>query len=304
MMEQFSMVLLVAALATGLVTSIVTTTYMQDRQPEFFRYFLTNILLFNLLILFGLVFRYLKIQLQNPELGAFFFILPVLLAVMAALKLGWLYAYVLMNKSLPVDNVPKQAVLMLTRVGLGLLFVYMLVTVAAWFMPSGVLQQTGIIVFESIIIGGALLATLQLLLTALQLPKNPRRLSIMVFSAYHIALLGIILTVMVLGWLEPGPQKLTQIFANGGFLILFNLFPLIWLHWFQPLQPASELEKYEVFAITRREREIVKLIQSGKNNQEIADELFISVATVKDHNHNIFKKTGVRNRLELSNLFR
>jgi hypothetical protein len=46
------------------------------------------------------------------------------------------------------------------------------------------------------------------------------------------------------------------------------------------------------------------LIQSGKTNQEIADQLFISLATVKDHNHNIFRKCGVRNRLELSNLFR
>ena len=38
-------------------------------------------------------------------------------------------------------------------------------------------------------------------------------------------------------------------------------------------------------------------------NQEIADKLFISVATVKDHNHNIFKKCGTRNRLELASLF-
>jgi len=46
------------------------------------------------------------------------------------------------------------------------------------------------------------------------------------------------------------------------------------------------------------------LINAGKTNQEIADELFISVATVKDHNHNLFRKSGVRNRLELANLFR
>ena len=48
----------------------------------------------------------------------------------------------------------------------------------------------------------------------------------------------------------------------------------------------------------------IMLIQAGKTNQEIADELFISVATVKDHNHNLFRKCGVRNRVELANLFR
>lgn len=297
------MVVLVVALATGLVTSIVATTYMQARQTEFFRYFLTNILLFNLLILSGLVFRHLTIQLQNPELREFTFILPGLLAIMAALKLSWLYAYILMNKSLPLDIVPKQAAVILTRAGLSIFIIYLLVTVAAWFMPLAVLQQSGIIVFETIIIGGALLATLQLLVTVLQLPKGPQRLSIMVFSTYHITLMGVILVVMVLGWLQPGPQKLAQLLANGGFLFLFNLFPLVWLRWFQPSQPITGLEKFESFNITRREREIIILIQSGKSNQEIADELFISIATVKDHNHNIFKKAGVRNRLELSNLF-
>jgi len=303
MVEQLSMLVLVVALATGLITSVVATTYMKSGQPEFFRYFLTNILLFNLLILSGLVFRYLTIQLQNPELQAYSFILPSVLVVMAALKLSWLYAYILMNKSLPVMITPKRTAMMLARAGLGIFFIYLLVSTAAWFMHMGVLQQAGIIVFEAIIIGGALLATLQLLVTALQLPINSRRRSIMIFSAYHILLMSIILSVLVLGWLQPGPQKLGQLLANGGFLVLFNLFPLIWLRWFPPLQSSSELELFESLGITRRERDIIKLIQCGMTNQEIADELYISVVTVKDHNHNIFKKSGVRNRLELSNLF-
>ena len=97
MSEQLSLMVLVVALAAGLVTSIVATTYMQTRQPVFFRYFLTNILLFNLLILLGLVLRYLQIQLQAPELRSYTVILPVLLVVMAACKLGWLYAFIFMN---------------------------------------------------------------------------------------------------------------------------------------------------------------------------------------------------------------
>ena len=63
-------------------------------------------------------------------------------------------------------------------------------------------------------------------------------------------------------------------------------------------------ELFEQYKISKREKEIVLLICQGKSNQQIADELFISIATVKDHIHHIFQKTSVRNRVQLYNLFR
>jgi len=57
------------------------------------------------------------------------------------------------------------------------------------------------------------------------------------------------------------------------------------------------------YDLTDREMEVVKLICEGKSNQEIADILFVSIDTIKDHNHNIFIKTGVKNRTQLTNLF-
>ena len=38
------------------------------------------------------------------------------------------------------------------------------------------------------------------------------------------------------------------------------------------------------------------------SNQEISDSLYISLQTVKDHVHRIFTKTGVKNRVQLTNL--
>ncbi len=58
------------------------------------------------------------------------------------------------------------------------------------------------------------------------------------------------------------------------------------------------------FKISKREREVIDLICEGKTNKEIEDRLFISIQTVKDHIYRIYQKTGVRNRVELSNLFR
>jgi ligand-binding sensor domain-containing protein/DNA-binding CsgD family transcriptional regulator len=55
----------------------------------------------------------------------------------------------------------------------------------------------------------------------------------------------------------------------------------------------------EKFAISKREAEIVRLLLAGKSNQEIENELFIAMATVKIHVHNIFRKVKVKNRLQL-----
>lgn len=50
--------------------------------------------------------------------------------------------------------------------------------------------------------------------------------------------------------------------------------------------------------LTKRETEILSQIQGGKTNQEIADELVISVHTVKRHITNLYGKMQVRNRTE------
>ena len=64
-------------------------------------------------------------------------------------------------------------------------------------------------------------------------------------------------------------------------------------------QLSSFARKYE---ISKREKEVVQLICKGHSNQEISEALFISLQTVKDHVHRIFTKTGVKNRVQLTNL--
>jgi DNA-binding NarL/FixJ family response regulator len=50
--------------------------------------------------------------------------------------------------------------------------------------------------------------------------------------------------------------------------------------------------------LTRREREIVELIDAGLSNKQIATTLSIELATVKNHVHNILGKLGVERRAE------
>lgn len=51
--------------------------------------------------------------------------------------------------------------------------------------------------------------------------------------------------------------------------------------------------------LTAREREVLALLLDGKDNQNIASELYLAVGTVKAHTHNILKKAGCANRQEL-----
>jgi DNA-binding CsgD family transcriptional regulator len=67
----------------------------------------------------------------------------------------------------------------------------------------------------------------------------------------------------------------------------------------------SKLNEFaEVYEISRREKEVIQLISKGLSNQEIGDSLYISLQTVKDHIHRIFVKTGVKNRVQLTNMIR
>jgi LuxR family maltose regulon positive regulatory protein len=50
--------------------------------------------------------------------------------------------------------------------------------------------------------------------------------------------------------------------------------------------------------LSEREREVLCLVANGMSNQEIADELILSIGTVKAHVHNIYGKLGVQSRTQ------
>ncbi len=65
------------------------------------------------------------------------------------------------------------------------------------------------------------------------------------------------------------------------------------------LEPKQSLG--EEMMITKREKEILTLLLSGKGNKEIAEALDISKRTAEVHRFNLMKKLKVKNLMELSN---
>lgn len=64
------------------------------------------------------------------------------------------------------------------------------------------------------------------------------------------------------------------------------------------LQNASKEEI--TVDLSRRELSIIKLVGEGKTNKEIADDLYLSIGTVKNHITQILQKTGLRDRTQLA----
>lgn len=57
------------------------------------------------------------------------------------------------------------------------------------------------------------------------------------------------------------------------------------------------------FGLTRREQQLIPLIERGLSNKEIANHLKLSEQTVKNHVHRILRKTGVSDRLRIGEIY-
>ena len=79
-----------------------------------------------------------------------------------------------------------------------------------------------------------------------------------------------------------------------------NKKPLLFLY-FSPEEYELNLSKRIMrYGLSKRQAEVVFLLNQGLTNKEIGSKLFISKYTVENHLKSIFQKMGVKNRTELS----
>jgi NarL family two-component system response regulator LiaR len=70
----------------------------------------------------------------------------------------------------------------------------------------------------------------------------------------------------------------------------------------QALIQSNHVRNDTGFDLTEKEREILAFLTKGLSNQEISNQLHISISTVKYHTANIFSKLGVRNLVEATTI--
>lgn len=130
-------------------------------------------------------------------------------------------------------------------------------------------------------------------------------------------------TILILTLVISGAVQLPLLMLNNiqafqpAFAFLFFLTnTLFCLFFVYALKPYLHLEEektdaelnftsfFEMYGITPRESEVILEIYSGKTNKEIADKLFVTVQTIKDHTHRIYQKTNIKNRTLLASELR
>lgn len=63
-------------------------------------------------------------------------------------------------------------------------------------------------------------------------------------------------------------------------------------------RPILNTELAHQVSLSKREIEVLQLISEGYSNQEIADQLYVSLSTVKTHVSNLFSKLNVQRRTQ------
>jgi len=100
---------------------------------------------------------------------------------------------------------------------------------------------------------------------------------------------------------DAGPELLTQAIhaaANGEALIAPNVAVRLLAAFAQV--PTGRPTQQPIEPLTAREEEVLLTVARGLTNAEIADELHISLSTVKTHLASLMGKLVVRNRVEIA----
>jgi DNA-binding NarL/FixJ family response regulator len=138
----------------------------------------------------------------------------------------------------------------------------------------------------------------------------------------HIIIYGISLAILLvlLNWLKLRLVIIDHAFEvyNGAIALIFTGIG-IWvaLKLARPKEKIVVVEKEVVVEkngpftvneselnrlnLSKRELEVLQLMAQGLSNQEIADQLFVSLSTVKTHANNLFDKMGVERRTQAIN---
>jgi DNA-binding NarL/FixJ family response regulator len=102
---------------------------------------------------------------------------------------------------------------------------------------------------------------------------------------------------------DAGPVLLVEAVraaARGDALVSPSVTVRLLQHFAAAGAAPSSARAQPIEPLTEREEEVLRAVALGRTNAELADELYISLSTVKSHLATLMTKLGARNRVELA----
>ncbi len=300
------MVVLIYILAFAASTAVIGLAYSlyRIRQIRLFRYYIYYLVLLDVCVLINLFFTYLeRVMPGTGFMGSSEAVEVIIDLTGTAFGGGIVYWQVqAIYGTLFRNPLPALRGILVGLVILGVVATAFLALLdPPWF--TGSLFDVARIV-NLLIIAIAAIVNLHVFIFTLA-RKDDYPQIVRLFAGFHL----VVFVALLVGFFLPLP------IASPLLAVIFlamNLIPLALLrglHSHLYLRRATaplgceELDEFaEMYGISTREMEIVAQILTGRTNAEIAEKLFISVSTAKNHIHNIYRKCGIRNRVELAML--
>lgn len=133
-------------------------------------------------------------------------------------------------------------------------------------------------------------------------PARPM-IPVIVFSAVGYTILSV-LTIAAPALFPPERSVHANVLGGSVFVFGWAMIAFVvgarWLGGDDAAEPVPQSFVSD-YRITPREADILRVLVGGKTASQIGEELFISQRTVEAHLYNVYRKCGVRNRVELVN---
>lgn len=236
-----------------------------------------------------------------------------------------LWSGILLSGFMQIENVERIAQL-LAQMGAP----FLLVSLAMLLVWAARLQKRPVIPVLLLTAGSSAMIVLALVWSGWSVADSLSSLGSVVAIASTLVLLGVLLTGKQRFISRSGKRWLMMLIVasgimhlliftpltafqhfNGVFAFLFYLVntAMVVIYCYQATEdmapPSLSLDDMlRRYGISKREADVLRGIYAGQTNQEIANQLFISLQTVKDHSSRIYQKTFVKNRAQLTTLIR
>jgi len=307
------LVLLAYVVSVGCGTVLISLAYHMSRayRHRHLRTYAAHLTCLNVMALSLLALRYIQVNVSPAKegiVGGVYVLFMGLCAIDFVAIVGYVATFVLMTNQLR-ERAPSAGFRTAGGLALG-------AAAAVW--GKGVLDivagrsvdvlMVSLRVLDYLPKALILLVSFVLLWQAQRLPPSGKRIALQGLAALYLSVHLAFLAAYALKNAWP-PLFL---FAWPTYFLALNAVPLFtlgtFLHYYHGKKTfvarrSNGLETVlESLGVTKREREVIELVCTGKTNKEIEGLLYVSEKTVKFHLYNAYKKLGIRNRVELVNL--